>query len=150
MILYCYFISEINDVKLDLLWKISFSWAEQHLVRNANQGNPESCRKLIFKLLKHFLEETKRAHPEIQRLSSYHIKMFMLHQYDSWSGDGELDEKVERTTLAIKQLLSHLKGRGIKSYFIPTDIVTKNVPQSETDLYIKTLELHLKELNSKL
>ncbi|XP_056007286.1 protein piccolo-like isoform X2 [Ostrea edulis] len=123
----------------DLLWRVSFSHAEQKLILHANQYD-NGCRKEVFKLLKKLKENIKYESPsEIDKFCSYHLKMFMLNFYDNHNS---FDMKQKETLFkqSIKELAICVRNGNIANYFIPEDNVLHFVSKEENNFVAERLQ----------
>lgn len=89
-------------------------------------------------MIKSYIEEIKMKHPDkVKKFCSYHIKQFMLQQFDTWQ-EGEINSVLKRlVSLLIDNLSS--SPPHINNYFIENDNVIRFVPDSEIQLIVQGL-----------
>ena len=148
-IVICISFSLIGVMECDLYWRISFSYAEKILILHANNGNTSSQRKYIFKMLKNLMHKVKEQHPDrIKKFASYHLKMFMLNEYDRRTKTERTDKKTLLLD-TIERLLNCLHKDPprhypkILNYFIRNDNVVRHVPENERNLIFDGLMPYL-------
>ncbi|KAK3108813.1 hypothetical protein FSP39_016241 [Pinctada imbricata] len=126
----------------ELYWRISFSHAEKTLVKFANNGNGNSRRKDIFRIMKQLKHYVKEQNPDkIEKFCSYHLKMFMLNEFDSWRGEvSNQDDLLILVLETVYRLTRCLQRSTILNYFIRNDNILKFVPHGELDLVCKSFE----------
>lgn len=97
------------------LWCYSFSEAEKKLFLQGEQGEVNSCRRQVLRILKALREEL-----ELQPLKSYHLKTLLLYECESqpsarqWSKDA----LSERFLDLLKRLEKCLRSKECPHYFI--------------------------------
>jgi hypothetical protein len=71
-------------------------------------------------MIKSYIEEIKMNHPDkVKKFCSYHIKQFMLQQFDTWQ-EGEINSILRRLVSVLIDNLSSSPPH-IYSYFIEND-----------------------------
>ncbi|XP_064607070.1 cyclic GMP-AMP synthase-like [Liolophura sinensis] len=130
----------------DKLWRLSFSNIEKEIILHANSGQ-KSCRKLVFRVLKYILEKAKEKY-NIRGLSSYHIKTFMLYQYDGFPADESWCHTMLRTRLhhCIPQLQRVLKEKKLVHYFLTSVNLTKDLDNRDIDSFVGVLDEYIRNI----
>lgn len=134
-------------VDRDLLWRLSFSNSEKHLIKFAADGNRYSKKKTIFRIMKQHIQTIKNKYPdEVKKICSYHVKQFMLGQFDNEWKDSDMG-KVHRAVL--KNFIAALSDTPpfIENYFIEGDNVIRFIPELEIDLIVKYCTDQITSLN---
>ena len=89
-------------------------------------------------MIKSYITEIKMNHPDkVKKFCSYHIKHFMLQQFDTWQ-EGEINSILRRLVSVLIDNLSSSPPH-IYSYFIENDNVIRFVPDSEIQLIVQGL-----------
>ncbi|KAL3883525.1 hypothetical protein ACJMK2_029781 [Sinanodonta woodiana] len=123
----------------ELLWRLSFSRTDKMLWLNAdNNGQMPTCRKKILMILKRVLEECKNKNAAVMpHLSSFHLRTFMLHQYDKRPEDNEwLETKLRQCLyLCIQDLTEILSIRNMSNYYIRGHNVLQTMEDEEIEIF---------------
>ncbi|KAL3883526.1 hypothetical protein ACJMK2_029782 [Sinanodonta woodiana] len=123
----------------ELLWRLSFSRTDKMLWLNAdNNGQMPTCRKKILMILKGILEECKDTNAAVMpHLSSFHLRTFMLHQYDKRPDDNEwLATKLRQCLhLCMQDLIEILSIRNMSNYYVRGHNVLQTVEDEEIEIF---------------
>lgn len=130
----------------DKLWRLSFSKIEKKIILHTNSGQ-KTCRKIVFRVLKYILEKAKEKY-NIQGLTSYHIKTFMLYQYDEFPADESWSHTMLRTRLhhCIPQLQKVLEEKKLIHYFLNSVNLTKDIKDRDIDSFARVLEEYIRNI----
>ncbi|KAK3585713.1 hypothetical protein CHS0354_020281 [Potamilus streckersoni] len=127
----------------ELLWRLSFSRTEKLLWLSVDSDRSlPTCRKKILKFLKGILEECKNNNAAVMtHLSSFHLRTFMLHQYDRKPDDKDWLETKRRQCLhvCIMELIRILSSKQMDNYYVRGHNVLKQVEVKEVQIFIEAL-----------
>ncbi|KAK3587277.1 hypothetical protein CHS0354_034423 [Potamilus streckersoni] len=122
-----------------ILWRESFSHTEKLLWKHADGArDPPTCRKPVLKALKLLLSECRSENTDINHLSTFHLRTFMLHEFDRLPSDKDWDKCIlgESLKYTQKKLKIVLKDKVLMNYFVPGHNVLQEVPETETAAFI--------------
>ncbi|KAK3585711.1 hypothetical protein CHS0354_020278 [Potamilus streckersoni] len=126
-----------------LLWRLSFSRTEKMLWLSADsKGSMRTCRKDVLKILKGILEDCKDSKAVMMpNLSSFHLRTFMLHQYDQRPDDNDWLETKTRQCLhvCIGELIQILNSTQMSNYYVRGHNVLQNVKDEEIKIFTEAL-----------
>ncbi|CAG2246661.1 MB21D1 [Mytilus edulis] len=125
----------------NLLFRLSFSRTEKMLIKHANSADKLNLKKNAFRFIKLCIQDLKDKHPgEIKKFCSYHIKQFMLTQYDTWPTREREGVRIQRYLIGELIKTLSLANPTIANYFITNDNVIRYVPSEEIAVIVKGLQ----------
>ncbi|VDH92364.1 cyclic GMP-AMP synthase [Mytilus galloprovincialis] len=125
----------------NLLFRLSFSRTEKMLINHANSADKLNLKKNAFRFIKLCIQDLKDKHPgEIKKFCSYHIKQFMLTQYDTWPTREREGVRIQRYLIGELIKTLSLANPTIANYFITNDNVIRYVPSEEIAVIVKGLQ----------
>ncbi|KAL5014422.1 hypothetical protein ScPMuIL_008692 [Solemya velum] len=145
--------SYISGKRSDYIWRISFSFTENILLRHADDSDMETCRRHTLRVLKMCLAECKEkiSTRTVWKLASFHLKTYMLHVFDSWPNDDSWKKgRDERSRLmnCLHQLRRIFAPNNsppfLENYFIKKDNILKFVPQDEVKILREELAQYVR------
>ena len=96
------------------LWRYSFSAAEKRLFLKGGQGEANSCRKKVLRIVKALREELN-----LKPLKSYHLKTLLLYECESHPNASEWRDTLDvRFMGLLKRLEKCLRSKSCAHYFI--------------------------------
>ena len=98
-----------------MLWRLSFSGAEKKLLLHGAQGEEIGCRRQVLRFMKAF-----RDRMEWVKLTSYHLKTIMLHEYEAHPNPNDWSSECLsfRFISFLEKLEFHLWQANCPHYFI--------------------------------
>ncbi|KAL3856557.1 hypothetical protein ACJMK2_011293 [Sinanodonta woodiana] len=129
-----------------MLWRESFSHTEKLLWKHADGArDPPTCRKPVLKALKLLLSECISENTHIKHLSTFHLRTFMLHEFDNFPRDKDWDKRDMNRCLyeTKKNLRNVLEDKVLMNYFVLGNNVLQDVPETETAVFMAYLNQSL-------